>query len=233
MDVTYFHFHFVFAFSFFLFVPLSPLLSQSLFSPSAPSSYKVPTESYLSQLSWQDSPLYTDSTQPEKHAAQSEPPLPAPGQQPLQVKDLWEQYTDPATGRFYYVNTITKERSWKPPRRARGRTSDQVQHQALFASPPQKLQCILKRWAFSEPDQSVFSQRKGQRCVRMRNKRQCSFICPHSLIVSALKVTFLPKKDLKESNLTWILSLDLHMRWCTEGCTQRSQDRFPQLHVQI
>uniref|UniRef100_A0A3B4WVH4 Rho GTPase activating protein 9 n=1 Tax=Seriola lalandi dorsalis TaxID=1841481 RepID=A0A3B4WVH4_SERLL len=58
----------------------------------------------------------------QKHPSQPEPPRPDPGQQPLQIKDLWEQYSDPATGRFYYVNTITKERSWKPPRRARGHT---------------------------------------------------------------------------------------------------------------
>ncbi|XP_018534434.1 rho GTPase-activating protein 15 isoform X3 [Lates calcarifer] len=95
---------------------------------------QVPTESYMSQLSWQDSPLYTENMQPEKLPSQPEPPRPAPGQQPLQIKDLWEQYSDPATGRFYYVNTITKERSWKPPRRARGHTSNMaspVQPQTL------------------------------------------------------------------------------------------------------
>ncbi|XP_029947215.1 rho GTPase-activating protein 15 isoform X3 [Salarias fasciatus] len=83
---------------------------------------QVPTESYLSQLSWQDSPLYT----PEKRQSQLEPPSPAPGQQPLQVMDLWEQYSDPASGRCYYVNSITKERSWKPPRRARRQAADRV-----------------------------------------------------------------------------------------------------------
>lgn len=88
---------------------------------------KVPTESYLSQLSWQDSPLYTE-TQQEKRQSQSplEPPSPAPGQQPLQVLELWEQYLDPSTGRSFYVNSITKERSWKPPRRARGRNATKV-----------------------------------------------------------------------------------------------------------
>lgn len=86
---------------------------------------KVPTESYLSQLSWQDSPLYTEM-QPEKRLSQTEPPCPPAGQQPLQVNDLWEQYSDPSTGRSYYVNSVTKERSWKPPRRARGRTPTKV-----------------------------------------------------------------------------------------------------------
>ncbi|XP_041634069.1 rho GTPase-activating protein 15 isoform X3 [Cheilinus undulatus] len=86
---------------------------------------QVPTESYLSQLTWQDSPLYTEM-QPEKRLSQQEPPCPAPGQQPLQVLDLWEQYSDTSTGRSYYVNTITKERSWKPPRRSRGQTTNKV-----------------------------------------------------------------------------------------------------------
>ncbi|XP_026161757.1 rho GTPase-activating protein 15 isoform X2 [Mastacembelus armatus] len=85
------------------------------------------------QLSWQDSPLYNEM-QPEKRPSQPEPPSPAPGQKPLQIMDLWEQYLDPATGRYYYINTITMERSWKPPRRARGRMTNKatpVQTQTL------------------------------------------------------------------------------------------------------
>lgn len=91
-------------------------------SPRKKNHLQVPTESYLSQLSWQVSPLYTDP-QHEKRLTQQEPPSPAPGQQPLQTLDLWEQYTDMASGRWYYVNSVTKERSWKPPRRARAHTS--------------------------------------------------------------------------------------------------------------
>ncbi|XP_034054140.1 rho GTPase-activating protein 15 isoform X1 [Gymnodraco acuticeps] len=83
---------------------------------------QVPTESYISQLSWKDSPLYSDN-QPEKRLSVAEPPTPAPGEQPLQILDLWEQYSDQPTGRYYYINTITRERSWKPPRRARGGTT--------------------------------------------------------------------------------------------------------------
>ncbi|KAI4871655.1 hypothetical protein NFI96_019897 [Prochilodus magdalenae] len=49
----------------------------------------------------------------------AEPPCPLPGQKPLQTLQLWEQYQDPASGRYFYVNTISRERSWKPPRRAR------------------------------------------------------------------------------------------------------------------
>nr|XP_046239195.1 rho GTPase-activating protein 15 isoform X2 [Scatophagus argus] len=94
---------------------------------------QVPTESYLSQLSWQDSPLYT-VMQPEKRLSQPEPPVPTPGQQPLQIMDMWEQYSDSSTGRTFYINSITKERSWKPPRRARGCTTSKgspVQPQTL------------------------------------------------------------------------------------------------------
>ncbi|CAI5686718.1 unnamed protein product [Oreochromis niloticus] len=86
---------------------------------------QVPTESYLSQLSWQDSPLYTEK-QTEKRQSQPDPPSPAPGEQPLQILGLWEQYSDATTGRWYYVNSITKERSWKPPRRARGQFTNQA-----------------------------------------------------------------------------------------------------------
>ncbi|KAM9758962.1 rho GTPase-activating protein 15 isoform 1-T2 [Menidia menidia] len=90
---------------------------------------QVPTETYMPQLTWQDSPLYAEM-QMEKRQSQLEPPRPAPGQQPLQIMDLWEQYSDPASGRCYYVNRITRERSWKPPRRARP-------HSAYKASPMQ------------------------------------------------------------------------------------------------
>ncbi|XP_024126622.1 rho GTPase-activating protein 9 isoform X4 [Oryzias melastigma] len=86
---------------------------------------QVPTEAYFSQLSWQDSPLYSE-TQQEKRNSQLEPPVPDPGQKPVQVMDLWEQYSDPATGRCYYVNSVTKERSWKPPRRARAQSANKV-----------------------------------------------------------------------------------------------------------
>ncbi|KAF7664588.1 hypothetical protein LDENG_00169570 [Lucifuga dentata] len=86
---------------------------------------QVPTEFYLSQLSWQDSPIYSE-IQSEKRSSQPEAPSPTPGQQPLQIMDLWEQYSDPNTGRCYYVNSITKERSWKPPRRSRGRVASQA-----------------------------------------------------------------------------------------------------------
>ncbi|XP_038819660.1 rho GTPase-activating protein 12-like [Salvelinus namaycush] len=78
----------------------------------------VSPQSYISQQSLLESTLYS-ANQQVKRRSQVEPPSPAPGQRPMQVLDLWEQYSDPSTGRCFYVNTVTKERSWKPPRRAR------------------------------------------------------------------------------------------------------------------
>ncbi|KAM4582323.1 rho GTPase-activating protein 9 isoform 2-T4 [Fundulus diaphanus] len=92
-------------------------------APGRNNHLQVPTEAYMSQLSWKDSPIYTEMQQ-EKRLSQQEPPIPALGQQPLQIMDLWEQYSDPATGRCYYINSITKERSWKPPRRARSQCTN-------------------------------------------------------------------------------------------------------------
>ncbi|XP_072927337.1 rho GTPase-activating protein 15 isoform X1 [Hemitrygon akajei] len=46
---------------------------------------------------------------------------PSPSGPPVQILDLWERYVDPASGRSYFVNTITKEKTWKPPRKSRNR----------------------------------------------------------------------------------------------------------------
>ncbi|XP_056461943.1 rho GTPase-activating protein 9 isoform X2 [Gadus chalcogrammus] len=96
---------------------------------------QVPTESYVPQLSWQNSPLYSDTLTPSASPSRAEPPSPPPGEQPLQVLDLWEQYSDLASGRSYYVNSITKERSWKPPRRARTGSTNQLNHPQPQISP--------------------------------------------------------------------------------------------------
>ncbi|XDV35173.1 hypothetical protein PO909_005172, partial [Leuciscus waleckii] len=61
----------------------------------------------------------------------AEPPIPSPGQRPLQSLQLWDQYQDPATGRCYYINNVTKERSWKPPRRARESNGNQSKGNAV------------------------------------------------------------------------------------------------------
>ncbi|XP_029103595.1 rho GTPase-activating protein 9 isoform X2 [Scleropages formosus] len=85
---------------------------------------QMAARSYIPQHSLLESPLYSGLQEVKRR--QAEPPGPAPGQRPLQVLDLWEQYVDPTSGRCFYVNSVTQERSWKPPRRARNRISNQA-----------------------------------------------------------------------------------------------------------
>uniref|UniRef100_UPI00398E68A6 rho GTPase-activating protein 15 isoform X1 n=1 Tax=Pristiophorus japonicus TaxID=55135 RepID=UPI00398E68A6 len=62
------------------------------------------------------SPVYSNLT--ELRLTGQGPP--SPTQPPAQVLDLWERHVDPDSGRNFYFNTVTKEKTWKPPRRARG-----------------------------------------------------------------------------------------------------------------
>ena len=36
----------------------------------------------------------------------------------------WDEYVDNQSGRRFYYNTITKEKSWKPPRKSKGSISE-------------------------------------------------------------------------------------------------------------
>eukprot|EP00093_Oithona_nana_P002610 02610.XXX_87567_84192_1 [CDS] Oithona nana genome sequencing. len=48
------------------------------------------------------------------------PPSPTQAMTPTRkVAPEWEEYEDGSSGRKFYVNTATKERSWKPPRKSR------------------------------------------------------------------------------------------------------------------
>ncbi len=42
---------------------------------------------------------------------------------PQHVVPDWDEYAEGSTGRKFYRNRVTKEKSWKPPRRVRGETS--------------------------------------------------------------------------------------------------------------
>ncbi|XP_043362492.1 rho GTPase-activating protein 9 isoform X3 [Dermochelys coriacea] len=44
---------------------------------------------------------------------------PNPSSPPLQVLDTWDRHLDPSTGRSYFYNRETGDKSWKPPRRHR------------------------------------------------------------------------------------------------------------------
>eukprot|EP00062_Callorhinchus_milii_P022957 gi/632981294/ref/XP_007907512.1/ PREDICTED: rho GTPase-activating protein 9 isoform X2 [Callorhinchus milii] len=77
----------------------------------------VTTESVVELAGRSDSPVYTNLE--ELRMVHLEPPNPI--NPPVQVLDLWERHVDPATDRNFYFNTVTKEKTWKPPRRARNR----------------------------------------------------------------------------------------------------------------
>lgn len=80
----------------------------------------------------------------------------------------------------------------------------------------------LKRWAVSKLDESLSSQRRGQKRVTAWSKRLCSFLFPHSLTVSALKGTFSAKQlHRTQRREAWLASfLFTYMRWCRQGCTR-------------
>ncbi|XP_048448450.1 rho GTPase-activating protein 9-like, partial [Rhincodon typus] len=63
------------------------------------------------------SPVYTNLKE-LKVTVRSPPSPTAP---PVQILDLWERHICPDTGRNFYLNSVTKERTWKPPRRTRNR----------------------------------------------------------------------------------------------------------------
>ncbi|XP_074977688.1 rho GTPase-activating protein 9 isoform X3 [Caretta caretta] len=59
---------------------------------------------------------------------------PNPSGPPLQVLDTWERHLDPSTGRSYFYNRETGDKSWKPPRRHREMSLLPVE--ALSPEPP-------------------------------------------------------------------------------------------------
>ncbi|XP_042563716.1 rho GTPase-activating protein 15 isoform X2 [Clupea harengus] len=106
---------------------------------------RLSQQAYSPQHALLKSPGYS-TLQTDRHP-QPPPPTPPPGQPPLQTLDLWEQYHDPASGRAFYVNSVTKERSWKPPRRARER-----RHVPSLASPMPTLPCDTSHLSLPLPD---------------------------------------------------------------------------------
>ncbi|KAG9491574.1 hypothetical protein GDO78_000211 [Eleutherodactylus coqui] len=51
---------------------------------------------------------------------------PSPICSPVQIVENWEYHVDPFTGRNFFINTETREKTWKPPRRSKtpGRIGD-------------------------------------------------------------------------------------------------------------
>ncbi|CAI9550691.1 unnamed protein product, partial [Staurois parvus] len=77
-----------------------------------------------------DSPVYANLQ--ELKISQSNLP-PQPNTAPVQITGEWETHKD-CTGRFYYFNKATQERTWKPPRctkDTRGELLAQTDHEQL------------------------------------------------------------------------------------------------------
>ncbi|XP_059585114.1 rho GTPase-activating protein 12 isoform X4 [Alligator mississippiensis] len=93
-----------------------------------------------------DSPVYAN-LQELKISQSALPPLPA--NPPIQVNGEWETHKD-TTGRCYYYNRGTQERTWKPPRWTRdtninkGDPQSQLDHE-YNASPQQQREIIKSR----------------------------------------------------------------------------------------
>ncbi|XP_074917316.1 rho GTPase-activating protein 9 [Chelonoidis abingdonii] len=63
----------------------------------------------------EEPPIYCNLEEIKR--VRGEPPNPCGS--PLQVLDTWERHLDPSTGRSYFYNPETGDKSWKPPRRHR------------------------------------------------------------------------------------------------------------------
>ncbi|XP_018425038.1 PREDICTED: rho GTPase-activating protein 9 [Nanorana parkeri] len=66
----------------------------------------------------QDTPVYCNLE--EMKRTKGAPP--SPTCPPIHTLDNWECYVDPTTGRHFFINSETKEKTWKPPRRSRDKT---------------------------------------------------------------------------------------------------------------
>ncbi|XP_075778767.1 rho GTPase-activating protein 12 isoform X2 [Pelodiscus sinensis] len=104
-----------------------------------------------------DSPVYANLQ--ELKISQSELP-PIPTSSPIQIIGEWETHKD-TTGRCYYYNRGTQERTWKPPRWTRdtsinkGDSQSQVDHELLSSEENDHSSC------YSQSDSQYGSPPKG------------------------------------------------------------------------
>ncbi|XP_072263550.1 rho GTPase-activating protein 9 isoform X2 [Pyxicephalus adspersus] len=81
--------------------------------------HKCVSEKVSLASTMQDTPVYCNLEEMKK--TKGAPP--SPTCPPIHTLDKWECYVDPTTGRNFFINTETKEKTWKPPRRSRDKTS--------------------------------------------------------------------------------------------------------------
>ncbi|XP_064361887.1 rho GTPase-activating protein 12 isoform X4 [Dromaius novaehollandiae] len=104
-----------------------------------------------------DSPVYAN-LQELKISQSALPPLPASA--PVQINGEWETHKD-TTGRYYYYNRGTQERTWKPPRWARdasinkGDSQSHADHEPLSSEENDHSSC------YSQSDSQYGSPPKG------------------------------------------------------------------------
>ncbi|KAM8976869.1 rho GTPase-activating protein 9 isoform 2-T2 [Pelodytes ibericus] len=70
----------------------------------------------------QEAPVYSNLEEMKK----SKGTPPSPTCNPVQIVENWECHLDPITGRNYFINTETREKTWKPPRRSKDRSSVRI-----------------------------------------------------------------------------------------------------------
>uniref|UniRef100_A0A8C5PF73 Rho GTPase activating protein 9 n=2 Tax=Leptobrachium leishanense TaxID=445787 RepID=A0A8C5PF73_9ANUR len=79
----------------------------------------------------QETPVYCNLEEMKK----SKGTPPSPTCSPIQIVENWECHFDPVTGRNFFINTETREKTWKPPRRSKDKTAicDFSEEQNLFS----------------------------------------------------------------------------------------------------
>ncbi|XP_041440353.1 rho GTPase-activating protein 15 isoform X2 [Xenopus laevis] len=80
--------------------------------------YKSVSEKVSLANPMQDNPVYCNLE--EMKMGKGIPPSPI--HPPVHMIDNWECHFDPLSGRNFYINIETKEKTWKPPRKTRDRT---------------------------------------------------------------------------------------------------------------
>ncbi|KAM4796038.1 rho GTPase-activating protein 9 [Rhinophrynus dorsalis] len=152
----------------------------------------------------QESPVYCNLEEMKKE--KGDPP--SPSCPPVQILENFERHMDPITGRNFYVNTETKEKTWKPPRRPRDSTPGGIcgsfNQQALFSlsssSSSGSLLSLNRDEQLSEPEplvqkltytkSMILSNSRGPRANHRRNLSN-QFEC-YSNLSSPAEVPRLP-----------------------------------------
>eukprot|EP00095_Tigriopus_kingsejongensis_P000335 maker-scaffold194_size270518-snap-gene-0.10 protein:Tk00335 transcript:maker-scaffold194_size270518-snap-gene-0.10-mRNA-1 annotation:"rho gtpase-activating protein 12" len=98
------------------------------------------------------------------------PPSPEPlGLTPIrQVQSDWDEYEDGGSGRKFYFNHVTKEKSWKPPRKPKGSSESGV---SVPSSPiPSELEDMAQKLNFDFEDEPARTKEPEEEFVDNQRK---------------------------------------------------------------